>query len=83
MSLHKTNVQAGPQPRQENSASASEKKASPQGQHKSESAPGYDEAETNYKPKTLKFWTIMLGTYLSIFIVALVRLDKNFVLKRD
>ena len=32
----------------------------------------YDEAEENYQPKSLKFWAIMIGMYLSIFLVALV-----------
>jgi hypothetical protein len=33
------------------------------------------DSEANYKPKTIKFWTIMLGMYLSVLIVALVSLD--------
>ncbi|KAF8847266.1 putative aflatoxin efflux pump [Acephala macrosclerotiorum] len=33
----------------------------------------YEDAEKNYQPKTLKFWTIMIGMYLSIFLVALDR----------
>jgi hypothetical protein len=33
----------------------------------------YEDAEKNYKPKTLKFWTIMICTYLSLFLVALDR----------
>lgn len=32
----------------------------------------YADAERNYQPKTLKFWTIVIGMYLSIFLVALV-----------
>ncbi|KAK8059901.1 major facilitator superfamily transporter [Apiospora saccharicola] len=32
-----------------------------------------DEAERNFKPKTLKFWTIMLSIFLSMFLVALDR----------
>ena len=32
----------------------------------------YDDAERSYQPKTLKFWTIIIGSYLSIFLVALV-----------
>lgn len=32
-----------------------------------------DEAERNYKPKSLKFWMIMFGVFISIFLVALVR----------
>lgn len=32
----------------------------------------YEDAEKNYKPKTLKFWTILIGMYLSMFLVALV-----------
>lgn len=36
--------------------------------------PAYDrEAEENYKPKTLKFWLIIVSTLLSTFIVALDR----------
>jgi len=31
----------------------------------------YEDAEKNYQPKSLKFWTIMIGMYLSIFLVAL------------
>jgi hypothetical protein len=33
----------------------------------------YEDAERNYKPKSLKFWTIMSGVYLSTFLVALDR----------
>jgi MFS family permease len=33
----------------------------------------YEEAEKNYQPKSLKFWMIMIGMYLSIFLVALDR----------
>ncbi|KAE8451274.1 hypothetical protein EG329_004439 [Mollisiaceae sp. DMI_Dod_QoI] len=33
----------------------------------------YEDAERNYQPKSLKFWTILVGTYLSIFLVALDR----------
>ena len=32
----------------------------------------YEDAEKNYQPKSLKFWTIIAGMYLAIFIVALV-----------
>jgi hypothetical protein len=32
----------------------------------------YGDAETNFQPKSLKFWTIIIGMYLSIFLVALV-----------
>jgi hypothetical protein len=32
----------------------------------------YEDAEKNYQPKSLKFWTIVIGVYLSIFLVALV-----------
>ncbi|KAK3389293.1 azole resistance protein [Podospora didyma] len=33
----------------------------------------YQDAEQNYKPKSLKFWSIMLGMYLAMFLVALDR----------
>ncbi|CZR60192.1 related to aflatoxin efflux pump AFLT [Phialocephala subalpina] len=33
----------------------------------------YDQAEANYQPKSFKFWTILLGLYLAVFIVALDR----------
>jgi hypothetical protein len=33
----------------------------------------YEDAEKNYRPKTLKFWTIMIGVYLSTFLVGLDR----------
>jgi hypothetical protein len=33
----------------------------------------YADAEKNYQPKTLKFWTIMMGVYLSTFLVGLDR----------
>jgi hypothetical protein len=33
----------------------------------------YEDAEKNYQPKSLKFWTIMIGMYLSIFLVGLDR----------
>ena len=32
----------------------------------------YEDAERNFQPKSLKFWTIIIGVYLSIFLVALV-----------
>lgn len=32
----------------------------------------YEDAEKNFQPKSLKFWTIVIGMYLSIFLVALV-----------
>ena len=32
----------------------------------------YADAEKNFQPKSLKFWTIMIGMYMSIFLVALV-----------
>ena len=37
----------------------------------------YEDAENNFQPKSLKFWTIMIGMYLSIFLVALVSYDQN------
>lgn len=43
----------------------------------------YDEAETNYKPKSLKFWTIIIGVYLSIFLVALVGLSARCIRGRS
>lgn len=33
----------------------------------------YEDAEKNYQPKSLKFWSIMGGMYLAMFLVALVR----------
>ncbi len=33
----------------------------------------YEDAEKNYQPKSIKFWSIMIGIYLSMFIVALDR----------
>lgn len=32
----------------------------------------YEDAEKNFQPRSLKFWTIIIGVYLSIFLVALV-----------
>ena len=32
----------------------------------------YEDAEKNFQPKSLKFWTIIIAMYLSIFLVALV-----------
>ena len=37
-----------------------------------ETADEYEDAEKNFQPKSLKFWTIIIGMYLSIFLVALV-----------
>ncbi|KAH8735629.1 major facilitator superfamily domain-containing protein [Ilyonectria robusta] len=38
------------------------------------SGPAFDkEAEENYKPKTLKFWLIILSAFVSMFLVALDR----------
>ena len=33
----------------------------------------HQEAEENYKPKTLKFWLVMLSAFVSMFLVALDR----------
>ena len=33
----------------------------------------YEDAEKNYNPKSLKFWSILGGMYLAMFLVALVR----------
>lgn len=33
----------------------------------------YEDAEKNYQPKSLKFWTIIVATYLSLFLVGLDR----------
>ena len=32
----------------------------------------YEDAEKNFQLKSFKFWTIIIGMYLSIFLVALV-----------
>jgi hypothetical protein len=32
----------------------------------------YEDAENNFQLKSLKFWTIIIAIYLSIFLVALV-----------
>ena len=32
----------------------------------------YEDAERNYQPLSLKFWTVIIGMYLSFFLVALV-----------
>src|SRR4051812_34193134 len=32
----------------------------------------YEDAERNFQPKSLKFWTILIGMYLAMFLVALV-----------
>jgi MFS family permease len=39
-------------------------------------APGndYADAEKNFKPRTLKFWTILMCIYASLFLVALDRI---------
>jgi hypothetical protein len=33
----------------------------------------YEDAEKNFQPKSFKFWAIVIGMYVSIFLVALVR----------
>ncbi|KAM0806217.1 major facilitator superfamily domain-containing protein [Usnea florida] len=33
----------------------------------------YEDTEKNFQPKSLKFWSIIIGVYLSIFLVALDR----------
>ncbi|KFY12790.1 hypothetical protein V491_06659 [Pseudogymnoascus sp. VKM F-3775] len=40
-----------------------------------------DEKQPEYEPESMKLWTIMLGLYLSVFLVALVN-DKSENLKR-
>ncbi|KAL2842550.1 major facilitator superfamily domain-containing protein [Aspergillus pseudoustus] len=48
--------------------------ASTTDQPKSADQPGeYADAERNYQPKSIKFWLIILGMYLAIFLVALDR----------
>jgi hypothetical protein len=32
----------------------------------------YEDAEKNFQPKTFRFWTIIIGMYMSIFLIALV-----------
>lgn len=32
----------------------------------------YEDAEKNWNPKSIKFWSIMIGMYLSFFLVGLV-----------
>jgi hypothetical protein len=32
----------------------------------------YEDAEKNFQPKSIKFWSIMIGMYLSFFLVGLV-----------
>ncbi|KAI1616419.1 putative aflatoxin efflux pump [Exophiala viscosa] len=34
----------------------------------------YADAENNFKPKSLKFWLVIIGMYISIFLVALDRM---------
>lgn len=40
-----------------------------------EIADEYEDAEMNFRPKSLKFWAIIISIYLSIFLVALVSFD--------
>ncbi|KAK0648244.1 major facilitator superfamily domain-containing protein [Cercophora newfieldiana] len=40
----------------------------------SEPSDEYEDAEQNYQPKSLKFWTILIGMYLAMFLVALDRI---------
>lgn len=37
----------------------------------------YEDAEKNFRLKSLKFWTIIIGMYLSIFLVALVSFSRQ------
>lgn len=37
-----------------------------------EAANEYEDAEKNYQPRSLKFWSVMIGMYLAMFLVALV-----------
>ena len=34
----------------------------------------YADSEENYKPKTLKFWLVIISIYLAFFLVALDRM---------
>lgn len=36
----------------------------------------YDDAEKNFQPKSPRFWIIIIGMYLSIFLVALVSIPR-------
>ncbi|EXJ64936.1 hypothetical protein A1O7_01275 [Cladophialophora yegresii CBS 114405] len=40
---------------------------------KSEPANEYEDAEKNFQPKSLKFWTVIIGIFLSVFLIALDR----------
>jgi MFS family permease len=64
-SSHATEVPPVQQPQPVDSRVDAEKKL--------ESANEYADAEKNFQPRTLKFWAIIIGIYLSIFLVALVR----------
>ena len=37
-----------------------------------EAADEYEDAEKNFQPRSPKFWAIIVGVYLAIFLVALV-----------
>ena len=36
-----------------------------------------DDGEKNFRPKSTKFWMIIIGVYASTFLVALVSLAEN------
>lgn len=42
--------------------------------HSSQEDEEYADAEKNFKPKSLKFWLIIIGMYMAIFLVALDRM---------
>ena len=55
-------------------SSTPEPAAEPQVEKPAPQGPAFaKEAEENYKPKTFKFWSIMLSAFISMFLVALDR----------
>lgn len=47
----------------------------------SEEAPAneYEDAEKNYRPKSIKFWVIIVALYLALFLVALVSIHSRVI----
>lgn len=53
-------------------AGAKDDSSSHEPQHGGVEAEDEAEAEARYKPKSLKFWMVLLGMYVSVLIVSLV-----------
>jgi hypothetical protein len=67
-------VPASPRPAKEASSGSECANSDHHDDHEKPSQPvnEYEDAEKNFQPKSIKFWTVMIAIYLSILLVGLV-----------